>query len=51
MSKHGLRATQIVKQLYAPRKAEVIAELIRKAKNDYAIDRILHDARNGKVRA
>jgi hypothetical protein len=44
-------AIRITKQLYPNKKADVIIALIAKATSDYAINRILKDAREGKVRA
>ena len=51
MSKYALRATQIVAQLYPPKKANVLVNAIRNATSDFEVDRILRAARLETVTA
>lgn len=48
MSNYARRATQIVNQLYNGNKAERVSAMIANANDDYAVTRILKDARDGK---
>lgn len=45
MSRYALRATQIVAQLYPPKKANMLVDAIKNANSDFEVDRILLAAR------